>query len=89
MPWYTEYEDTKNKLCEDKPIFAVNSRRVVYMLMPRISADGNLLGFSWFNLTTGMFTSRVTYLTIDEAVHAYRARHKIYNGIIEIIEEDN
>lgn len=86
MSWYTK-DASQPKFDYAKPIFAENGKQI---LLPRcihakIPTTGlstyTIMGYDWFDLTTGIWNSARCWSTPEEAVDA---RDCCFNGTISV-----
>ena len=86
--WYTKEVESVT-LDQDKPIIAEDSvTEVQYLLLPQIDKIYNVIGFNWFNLSTGVYASSMAFATVDIAVAAWCGRYLIYNACIHIMRDE-
>ena len=86
MSWYNK---EKTKLDYDAPIVACNEEFVA-VLLPQIK-PGNykIVGYNWFNITTGKYMSCATFPTVKEAVNLYQKTYEVSNADLVITKTFN
>jgi hypothetical protein len=94
--WYSTNE---NQICYDRPIFAKSKKaddNDDLILVPQIdstkketSSAYRIIGYNWFNITTGKYISCCFFESASDAVASYKSMgYEIYNGELNIIRTD-
>lgn len=71
MSWYED--KSKKRLDFSKPIIA-SRNDIKYLLLPQIEKgkDYDVIGYNWFNVTSGSYNSCAFFKTAEEAIKCYR-----------------
>lgn len=87
MSWYIQ--DKYCNLNYSEPIFATHYSVSghEHILLPNVDGGiDNVLGYDWFNLLTGTYTTCQNFQTVGTAIlHVTNSGFRVFNGVISII----